>query len=63
VLFRSAGIQVPLLSLGLPDVFTDHGDPVRILANLGLDAAGIERSIRQRYGHLVAEPARPATIG
>jgi 1-deoxy-D-xylulose-5-phosphate synthase len=30
----------------LPDRFIDHGDPVRLLAALGLDAAGIEASIR-----------------
>ena len=35
-----------LLLLGLPDRFIDHGDPVRLLAALGLDAAGIEASIR-----------------
>jgi len=50
----AAGVQVPLLVLGLPDEFTEHGDPAKVLARLGLDAAGIEQSIRQRFG------ARPA---
>ncbi len=46
----AAGVLVPVLQLGLPDVFTEHGDPAQILAMCGLDAAGIERSIRQRFG-------------
>ena len=46
----ASGLAVPVLQLGLPDVFTEHGDPAKILANCGLDAAGIEQSIRQRYG-------------
>ncbi len=45
----AAGVAVPLLILGLPDVFTEHGDPAKILAHCGLDAAGIEKSIRQRF--------------
>jgi len=47
---------VPLLRLGLPDRFMDHGDPVQLLAAEGLDAAGIEASIRRRYPELLREP-------
>jgi 1-deoxy-D-xylulose-5-phosphate synthase len=46
----AAGIQKPLLQLGLPDAFIEHGDPAKLLALQGLDAAGIERSIRDRFG-------------
>jgi len=42
------GIPVPVLHLGLPDTFIEHGDPVRMLAGCGLDPAGIEHSVRQR---------------
>jgi 1-deoxy-D-xylulose-5-phosphate synthase len=35
-----------VLLLGLPDRFVDHGDPAKLLASLGLDAAGIENSVR-----------------
>jgi 1-deoxy-D-xylulose-5-phosphate synthase len=42
-------IQKPVLNLGLPDVFIEHGDPAKLLAMQGLDAAGIEASIRQRF--------------
>jgi len=45
----AAGLAVPLLHLGLPDIFTEHGDPAKILSLAGLDAAGIEKSIRQRF--------------
>ena len=45
-----AGIVKPVLHLGLPDKFIDHGDCAKLLAQCGLDAKGIETSIRQRYG-------------
>jgi 1-deoxy-D-xylulose-5-phosphate synthase len=40
------GMEKRVLLLGLPDRFIDHGDPARLLASVGLDAAGITRSIR-----------------
>ncbi|MCM0043220.1 MAG: 1-deoxy-D-xylulose-5-phosphate synthase [Burkholderiaceae bacterium] len=49
----AAGIVKPLLQLGLPDKFIDHGDAQQLLAQSGLDAAGIAASVRQRLG---AEP-------
>jgi len=50
----SAGIVKPLLQLGLPDKFIDHGDAQQLLAECGLDAAGIVTSVRKRLGG--AEP-------
>jgi 1-deoxy-D-xylulose-5-phosphate synthase len=47
---HAAGLTTPVLMLGLKDEFVEHGDPARLLALQGLDAAGIERSIRQRFG-------------
>jgi 1-deoxy-D-xylulose-5-phosphate synthase len=47
------GIVKPLLMLGLPDKFIDHGDPAALLAGVGLDAKGIAASIRQRFGAAV----------
>lgn len=41
-----ASIQKPLLMLGLPDQYIEHGDPQKLLAACGLDASGIEESIR-----------------
>jgi len=43
------GIVKPLLMLGLPDKFIDHGDPALLLKSVGLDGAGISASIRQRF--------------
>ena len=37
----------PVLNLGLPDRFIEQGSQAEILQLLGLDAAGIEASIRQ----------------
>ncbi len=42
------GCTVPVLQLGLPDRFIDQGDPAIQLASVGLDAAGIAQSIRDR---------------
>jgi len=50
---NAEGITLPVLHLGLPDEFIEHGDPARLLAGVGLDAAGIEASIRKRFGSLV----------
>ena len=44
-----AGVQVPLMVLGLSDQFIEHGDPAKLLALQGLDAPGIEARIRQRF--------------
>ncbi|SAK60496.1 1-deoxy-D-xylulose-5-phosphate synthase [Caballeronia ptereochthonis] len=45
----ASSIVKPVLQLGLPDAFIDHGDPAKLLASVGLDAAGIARSIRERF--------------
>ncbi len=42
-------IVTPLLHLGLPDRFIDHGEQGALLAGVGLDAGGIENAIRQRF--------------
>jgi 1-deoxy-D-xylulose-5-phosphate synthase len=49
------GRAVPVLPLGLPDEFIEHGDPAKLLSQVGLDAGGIERAIRQAYGPLLDE--------
>ncbi|MFP3925750.1 1-deoxy-D-xylulose-5-phosphate synthase [Pseudomonas sp. W5-36] len=37
-----------VLHLGLPDVYVEHAKPAQMLAECGLDVAGIEASINQR---------------
>ena len=56
----AAGVLRPLLQLGLPDEFIEHGDPARLLALQGLDAAGIEASVRRRFAAELGLPAAPA---
>jgi 1-deoxy-D-xylulose-5-phosphate synthase len=40
----------PMLHLGLPDAYVEHAKPAQMLSECGLDAAGIEASIRKRLG-------------
>jgi 1-deoxy-D-xylulose-5-phosphate synthase len=60
---NAAGITIPVLQLGLPDRFIDHGDQQALLSGLGLDAAGIEASVRGRFGALLAPPMARANLG
>jgi len=52
---QEAGLIRPMLQLGLPDRFIEHGDPAKLLSAIGLDAPGIEKSIRERFAHLLDE--------
>ena len=56
---QAAGVLKPVLQLGLPDVFIEHGDPARLLALQGLDAVGIQTAIERRYPALTAQ-GKPA---
>ena len=47
---NAAGLSLPVLQLGLPDEFVEHGDPNKLMSLCGLDAAGIEASIVKRFG-------------
>jgi 1-deoxy-D-xylulose-5-phosphate synthase len=59
-------IDRPLLMLGLPDRFIDHGEHQQLLALEGLNSEGIEASILKRFSslhsprspRLVAQPMR-----
>jgi 1-deoxy-D-xylulose-5-phosphate synthase len=54
---QAADVHRPVLQLGLPDVFIEHGDPGKLLSLQGLDVAGIEASVRARFGDLVQRAA------
>ena len=43
---QAARLPLPVLQLGLPDRFIEHGDHGQLLCGLGLDAAGIERRVQ-----------------
>ncbi|WP_350447683.1 1-deoxy-D-xylulose-5-phosphate synthase [Pseudomonas solani] len=45
-------ILLPMLHLGLPDYYVEHAKPAQMLAECGLDASGIEASIRERLALL-----------
>ncbi len=40
------GVQIPVINLGLPDSFVEHGKHQDLLAQCGLDAAGIIEAVR-----------------
>ena len=46
---QAAGLTLPVIQLGLPDAFIEHGDPIALMASLGLDAQGIQASIQSRF--------------
>jgi 1-deoxy-D-xylulose-5-phosphate synthase len=56
------GFAMPILHLGLPDEFVDHGDPALQLKHCGLDAQGIAASIAERFGALQDEAVAPAVV-
>ena len=47
--------------LGIPDQFVEHGSRNELLADLGLDAAGIVRACRQWIGSPVRRPRSDAS--
>ncbi len=55
--FSREGLQCPVLQLGFPDRFIDHGDQAQLLSGLGLDAAGILAAVTSRFPELVAPQA------
>ncbi len=46
---QDARIDTPVLVLGLPDEFVEHGDAGTLMSMCALDAAGIEHCIRERF--------------
>ncbi|HLI18167.1 MAG TPA: transketolase C-terminal domain-containing protein, partial [Rhodanobacteraceae bacterium] len=51
-LLAAKGIAIPLLQLGLPDVFLEHATREELLAEAGLDADGIRRTLLARFPEL-----------
>jgi len=66
------GSAPPIISLGIPRAFIPQDKPDRILARLGLDGAGLARSVREALGARTEpetdvtgseeDPALPATL-
>ena len=49
-----SSIVKPILQLGLPDRFIDHGEQAQLLRREGLDGPGIEKSVRERFGDVLS---------
>ncbi|MEP6881650.1 MAG: 1-deoxy-D-xylulose-5-phosphate synthase [Dokdonella sp.] len=47
------GISIPILHLGLADSYLEHASREELLTESGLDVAGIESAIRERFAHLI----------
>ena len=54
---QANALVLPVLNLGLPDSYIEHAKPTEMLAECGLDVAGIERAVRGRLATL--ETAQP----
>lgn len=59
---EAQGVTVPVLQLGLPDHFVEHGDPAALLADCGLNKDGIVKSVRAYLArHASKAPQRAAS--
>ncbi|MDZ7813050.1 MAG: 1-deoxy-D-xylulose-5-phosphate synthase [Ideonella sp.] len=56
----AAGLNVPVLQMGLPDEFIEHGDAAKLLALCGLSAEGIELAVSKRFGIVPLSLVKPA---
>ena len=52
-LLAANALSVPILHLGLADTWLDHASREELLAESGLDAAGIESAIRARFAEFI----------
>ena len=54
-------ILKPILHLGLPDYYVEHAKPAQMLAECGLDEAGIEAAVRERLAGLASDDELPVS--
>jgi 1-deoxy-D-xylulose-5-phosphate synthase len=52
-LLQHLEINIPVLQLGLPDQFIEHGEPSKLIQALGLDTIGITKSITKRWPEFI----------
>ena len=53
-LLNAEGVVVPVLQLGLPDAFQHHASREDLLAEAGIDAAGIRAAVLRRWPQLAS---------
>jgi 1-deoxy-D-xylulose-5-phosphate synthase len=61
-LLAAEAVVLPLLHLGLPDAFQHHASREDLLAEAGLDTAGIRKSVTARWPELLAPAAQRAAL-
>lgn len=61
-LLAAENIQLPVLHIGLPDAFQHHASREQLLAEAGLDAAGIRAAVLQRWPDLADPKPRSAVL-
>jgi 1-deoxy-D-xylulose-5-phosphate synthase len=61
-LLSAEHVTLPILHLGLPDTFQHHGSREQLLAEAGLDVAGIRASLLARWPDLQSLPAVAAAL-
>jgi 1-deoxy-D-xylulose-5-phosphate synthase len=62
-LLAAEGIRLPMLHLGLPDVFQHHASRENLLSDAGLDATGIRKAVLQRWPSPVSSAQTQAASG
>jgi len=55
------GITLPILHLGLPDVYLEHGSREEVLTMAGLDLPQVRHAIRKRFSQFCATPVASAS--
>jgi 1-deoxy-D-xylulose-5-phosphate synthase len=60
-LLASEGLQAPLLQIGIPDRFIEHGSRESCLASAGLDLAGLTASVERWWAMQTQERIRSAS--
>jgi 1-deoxy-D-xylulose-5-phosphate synthase len=61
-LLAAEGLQLPLLQLGIPDRFIEHGSRESCLAAAGLDLAGLTASVEQWWTPRTEAPVRSVSV-
>ena len=59
-LLAEEGITIPILHLGLPDAYLDHASREDLLAQSGLDVAGVRAAIVKRWPGIAGSQVRSA---
>ncbi|MCW0374385.1 MULTISPECIES: 1-deoxy-D-xylulose-5-phosphate synthase [Xanthomonas] len=60
-LLNAEGVLRPVLHLGLPDAFQHHASREQLLAEAGIDAAGIRAAVLKRWPQLATSASAPRT--